>query len=394
MIRRRVFSPDNLGAAALFSRSICGHHLAVATPSHFENFEIRLRRKKTSSSLSKKLFRLGVSDTTFLHLIYSYDLELPVVRQPGREGGKIRRMHSEEGTRVSSRNREDTVVLLISGKRQFVISSSNAQQRKADGVGQFDGHTRIHWIEGDKSRGVLAIYGIPNHNGRCPHCEDGKCRTMRVSVMLSTAKAPPPFAEPWTRMRVKGDRRGRKQNFTVPTERELDPRRMAAELRELSSESRLTGAFSETFSDPDKLARELELERNVALANGGPDAAAKLDAKRRKDFIETLNRIEAKPLAGMWGANGVAEYIAKIRRLVFPLRDAEVEDLSRAVGVARALSLHTFLDEIEDHAAAIMAARCTAAAARDRRINNPEERAKLDKHIREIALLKELHRSR
>lgn len=282
--------------------------------------------------------------------------------------------------------RDSSIVLLEVGARRMLISREAAQCRAKDGLSFFDGNVKIHRsLKGD---------AIPNATGRCRYCDEGACKPLRVSRMKSKA-ASHRSSNPWKLMRVKGNRRGRKTNFIAPIEREFDPRQNARELRELSTELPLTGIFSEKFSDPDKLVRELELERNLALADGGPDAVAKLDAERREAFVETINRIATEPPLGMWGPNGVAEYIAKLRRLIFTSRDTEVEGLRRYVcDDARARALHTFLDEIEDHAAEITAARHTAAGDRDRRMNDPQERAKLETHIREIAALKEHYRKR
>lgn len=270
---------------------------------------------------------------------------------------EIRRLLSHRGDTALSL-RDSSIVVLEIGARRTLISREAAQRRAQDGLGIFDGNVKIH-----KS---LDRTAIPDLTGHCRYCDEGACRPLRVSHMTSRAASHRP-RDPWKAMRVKGNRRGQKRNFIAPIERELDPRRMAAELRELSSEHLPTGALLEKFGDPDKLVRELELERNLVHANSGTGAVAKLDAEREKYFVQMVERIKAEP----GYARHIAEYVAKLRRLIFPFPNSELKELKLIVGLERAQQLQSFLDEITDRAAELISARRKAFRDLRERRNDP-----------------------
>lgn len=266
--------------------------------------------------------------------------------------------------------RDSSIIVLEVGARRTLISREAAQGRAQDGLGVFDGNVKIHRS--------LERTAIPDANGRCRYCNEGACRPLRVSHMTSRA-ASRRASDPWKVMRVKANRRGRKRNLTASIERELNPRRIAAELRELSSEPPLTGAFFEKFTDPDKLVRQLELEKNTAFVSGGPTEAAKLDLEGKKLFVGILGRLETQP----GYARHIAEYVAKLRRVVFPLAHLELEELKQIVGPGQesARRLQVFLDDITDQAAEFMVARDKAFA--DLRVRrNLKNRNDLDRRLK------------
>lgn len=250
----------------------------------------------------------------------------------------------------------------------MLISREAAQRRAADGIGAFDGNVKIH-----RSMGREAI---PDTSGRCRFCDEGACRPLRVSRMISTAASHRRSGDPWQVMRIKGNRRGRKNNFTALIEREFDVRRIVGELRELSAEHPYTSsavdkrAFFEEFSHSDLVVRGLELKRNLVRENEGPDAVTKLDAERKRFFVEALERLEANP----GYARDAAEYVVKFRRLILPPVKAEVDDLAQYVGMDRAEQLHEFLNGLEDLVAQRRAERIKAFEKLRAERNKPLEK--------------------
>jgi len=220
--------------------------------------------------------------------------------------------------------RDSDVVVLVSGKHRAVISSVAARKRKTDGLGEFDGHTKIHRVELGNSESkpeagdVLALYGIPNELGKCSRCEGGKCKSARVGVMRSTFVSHG-VAEPWTRMRVRGDRK-RRNKAEIPLIAKFGLRNIEGEIREIQAVPNLDPPFFDEFNHVDQLIRMLELEENQAFVNGGRDSLSNLRQERKTLFIRMLEVLVASGRHRL-----VAEEISRIRQFVFPTREKNDE---------------------------------------------------------------------
>ena len=175
-----------------------------------------------------------------------------------------------------SRRGSSLVVLLVSasGRNKAVIEYEHAKNLERDGVGEFENNAKIHEVPNENPK-LPSEFGVLNARGQCRFCDRGRCLPLRVSVLRYSATQHGQGVP--SRMRVKGNRAGRKKRFedrairnAAPTIEQIrkDRKEMLARPSKVPYRHKFLGTvdsidglpFCAEFDDLIQLFRNFELE--------------------------------------------------------------------------------------------------------------------------------------
>jgi hypothetical protein len=208
--------------------------------------------------------------------------------------------------------RESLPVIFYSGKCIALINKADADARRRNGSAKFDKHEYIH----ENTQGFFPLADT----GRCVWCDSESCERVRVSV-LRLLEAPNPFPVPrynaarnWKRMRVRGNKKGRKPDVDQALIRAIEPSRSQIEYEVAALNQRNPLAVLSQDDNVDALIRIFELEVETARLDGGPEAARSKREEQRRSYIEWLSsHLENQESARAYWY----KHIVKIRNLFF-----------------------------------------------------------------------------